>query len=189
MVFTLFFAFIVTQRVLELGIARRNEQWILSQGAVEYGQEHYKYMVSLHVAFLASLLLEVIVYDKTLSAFWPAILTLFILTQALRIWAIQSLGRFWNTKVLILPDASIVKSGPYKFLRHPNYTIVVLEIMLIPLMFNAYFTAIVFTLLNAWMLSVRIPLEERVLSDMTTNYASYMEERNRFSPTFQKESD
>ncbi|KMJ59698.1 hypothetical protein AB685_02190 [Bacillus sp. LL01] len=189
MIFALFFAFIITQRVVELGIARRNEQWILSQGAVEYGKEHYKYMVSLHVAFLASFLLEVVALDRTLSPFWPAILILFILTQSLRIWAIQSLGKYWNTKVLILPDASIVKTGPYKFLRHPNYIIVVMEIMLIPLMFNAFITAIVFTALNAWMLSVRIPLEERGLSEMTTNYASYMEGRNRFSPTFQKESE
>lgn len=189
MVFAIFFAFIVTQRMVELGIARRNEQWILSQGAMEYGKEHYKYMVSMHIAFLASFLLEVVIFDRTLSPFWPGILTLFFLTQFLRIWAIQSLGKYWNTKVLILPDASIVKTGPYKFLRHPNYTIVVLEIILIPLMFNAYFTAIVFTVLNAWMLSVRIPLEERALSEMTTNYATYMEERKRFSPTFQKESE
>jgi methyltransferase len=189
MVFSLFFAFIVTQRVLELGIAKRNEQWIMSQGAVEYGKEHYKFMVSLHIAFLICFLLEVLFFDRTLSSFWPVILILFLLTQSLRIWAIQSLGKFWNTKILILPDASIVISGPYKFLRHPNYTIVMLEIMLIPLMFNAYLTATVFTLLNAWMLSVRIPLEERALSDMTTNYASYMEEKNRFSPTFQKESE
>lgn len=187
MVFSLFFAIIVTQRILELGIAKRNEQWIRSQGAIEYGKEHYKYMVCLHITFLISFLLEVVLLERTLSPFWPVILILFLLTQSLRIWAIQSLGRFWNTKVLILPDASIVKSGPYKFLRHPNYTIVVLEILLIPLMFNAYFTATVFTLLNAWMLSVRIPLEERALSDMTTNYASYMEEKNRFSPIFQKE--
>lgn len=189
MIFALFFAFIVTQRVVELGIARKNEKWIKSMGAIEYGREHYKYMVSLHVAFLASFLVEVVMLDRSLSPFWPAILSLFIMTQSLRIWSIQSLGKFWNTKVLILPDASIVKAGPYKFLRHPNYTIVVLEILLIPLMFQAFYTAIVFTLLNAWMLSVRIPLEEKALSERTTNYATYMEGRNRFSPTFQKETE
>ena len=189
MIFALFYAFIVTQRVVELGIAKRNEQWILAKGAKEYGKGHYKYMVSLHVAFLTCFLLEVILLERTLSPFWPVILTLFIVTQSLRLWAIQSLGRYWNTKVLILPDASIVKAGPYKFLRHPNYTIVVLEILLIPLMFHAFYTAVLFTILNAWMLSVRIPLEERALADMTANYASYMGERNRFSPTFQKESE
>ncbi|MEA3319098.1 MAG: isoprenylcysteine carboxyl methyltransferase family protein [Bacillota bacterium] len=189
MIFALFFAFIVTQRVVELGIARKNEKWIRSVGAKEYGKEHYKYMVSLHVAFLTCFLLEVILFDRTLSPFWPAILILFIMTQSLRVWSIQSLGKYWNTKVLILPDASIVKTGPYKFLRHPNYTIVVLEILLIPLMFHAFYTAIVFTVLNAWMLSVRIPLEERALAEMTNNYASYMEDRKRFSPTFQKETE
>ncbi len=189
MIFALFYAFIVTQRVVELGIAKRNEQWILAKGAKEYGKGHYKYMVSLHVVFLTCFLLEVILLERTLSPFWPVILTLFIVTQSLRLWAIQSLGRYWNTKVLILPDASIVKAGPYKFLRHPNYTIVVLEFLLIPLMFHAFYTAVLFTILNAWMLSVRIPLEERALADMTANYASYMGERNRFSPTFQKESE
>ncbi|NLP51001.1 isoprenylcysteine carboxyl methyltransferase family protein [Bacillus sp. RO1] len=189
MIFALFFAFIVTQRVVELGIARRNEKWIKSMGAIEYGKDHYKYMIILHVAFLTSFLIEVTLLERTLSPLWPVILSFFILTQTLRVWSIKSLGKFWNTKVLILPDASIVKTGPYKFLRHPNYTILVLEILLIPLMFHAFYTAIVFTVLNAWMLSVRIPLEEQALSEFTSNYSTYMEDRNRFSPTFQKETD
>lgn len=185
--FTLFFAFIVTQRLMELVVARKNEKWMRLEGAVEYGKSHYPYIVALHVAFLLSFLLEVSILDKTVSSFWPVLLLFFLLTQGLRIWAIYSLGKYWNTKVLIVPNANIIQKGPYRYLRHPNYFIVALEIVLIPLLFQAYVTLILFTILNAWMLSVRIPLEEKALADVTNDYSNYMEERNRFSPSFQKE--
>jgi methyltransferase len=185
--FSIFFAFIVTQRLLELCISRKNEQWMREQGAIEFGKEHYPIMVSLHAALLVSFLLEVVVFEKTLSPVWPFILIFFLLTQSFRIWSIFSLGKFWNTKVLIVPNAEIVKAGPYQILRHPNYFIVIIEIILIPLLFQAYATAVVFTILNAWMLSVRIPVEERALAEVTSNYSDYMEEKKRFSPTFQKE--
>lgn len=89
--------------------------------------------------------------------------------------------------MLLIAGAEIVKVGPYKFMRHPNYLIVVMEIILIPILFQAYVTAIVFTALNAWMLSVRIPLEENALADISANYDVYMNKRNRFSPSFHKD--
>ncbi|MCY9549211.1 isoprenylcysteine carboxyl methyltransferase family protein [Lysinibacillus xylanilyticus] len=160
---------VILQRLTEVFIAKRNEKWMLSQGAYEVGSSHYPYMVSLHVGFFLFLIIEVVTNHKSLSSLFPVLFILFIAVQALRIWCIRSLGSFWNTKILILPDAKVVRKGPYTFMRHPNYAVVCLEIILLPLMFQAYFTAFCFTLLNVTMLSVRIPIEEKALRD-ATNY-------------------
>jgi methyltransferase len=85
----------------------------------------------------------------------------------MRVWVISSLGRFWNTKILVLPGANVVKKGPFHFIRHPNYVVVTCEIIVIPLMFGAYFTAVIFTILNIIILSVRIPKEEAALREVT----------------------
>lgn len=169
MVFTLLFSFILLQRLVELFIAKRNEMWVLEQGGYEVGANHYRYMILLHSSFFAVLLLEVFVLQKTLSPIWMPLFGIFVLTQFLRIYCLLSLGKFWNTKIMILPGANVIRKGPYKWLRHPNYTIVCTEIFIVPLLFQAYGTAIIFTLLNAWMLSVRIPVEERALRE-ATNY-------------------
>ncbi|MGE7911419.1 isoprenylcysteine carboxyl methyltransferase family protein [Lysinibacillus xylanilyticus] len=160
---------VILQRLTEVFIAKRNEKWMLSQGAYEVGSSHYPYMVSLHVGFFLFLIIEVVTNHKSLSPLFPVLFLLFIAVQGLRIWCIRSLGSFWNTKILILPDAKVVRRGPYTFMRHPNYAVVCLEIILLPLMFQAYFTAFCFTLLNVTMLSVRIPIEEKALRD-ATNY-------------------
>ncbi|AST91646.1 hypothetical protein BC6307_10320 [Sutcliffiella cohnii] len=186
MVFTLIISLVITQRLVELIIARRNEISMKTKGAIEFFPEHYKYIVLIHISFFLSLLLEVSFFNKQLSTIWPAILALFLVTQAIRIWVLFSLRNYWNTKIIVLPGANIVMRGPYKFVRHPNYIIVCLEIILIPIMFQAYWTAIVFTILNAWVLSIRIPLEERALSEANTKYDEYIEHKNRFSPTFNK---
>ncbi|CAG9623694.1 isoprenylcysteine carboxyl methyltransferase family protein [Sutcliffiella rhizosphaerae] len=185
--FAIFFTFVVSQRIYELLIAKKNEIFMLEHGAIEYGSEHYKYIVSLHVLFLVSFFGEVTALGKYASPIWPIWLTLFIMTQAIRIWSLYSLGPYWNTKILIIPDAEISMKGPYRFMRHPNYVIVTLEIMLIPLLFQAYMTAVLFTALNLWMLSVRIPIEEQALFEKSKNYDTYMSLRKRFSPTFQKD--
>lgn len=180
--FFLFYLFVVCQRLVELGIAKRNERLMKVKGAVEFGQEHYGYMVGLHVAFLLSFLLEVLLLSKQISPLWPVLFSLFIGAQIMRVWAITTLGQFWNTKIIILPNADVVKKGPYKFLRHPNYLVVSLEIIAIPLLFQAYITAFIFTILNAWMLSVRIPSEERALNKTTSDYSNYEQEKSRFTP-------
>jgi methyltransferase len=167
---------------VELGIAKRNERLMKEKGAVEFGQEHYGYMVSLHVAFLLSFLLEVLFLSNEISPLWPVLFTLFIGAQMMRIWAITTLGQFWNTKIIILPSTDVVKKGPYRFFRHPNYLVVTLEIIVIPLLFQAYLTAFIFTILNALMLSVRIPLEERALNKTTSDYSNYVQEKSRFTP-------
>jgi methyltransferase len=180
--FFLFYLFVVCQRLVELGIAKRNERLMNEKGAVEFGQGHYGFMVSLHVAFLLSFLFEVHFLSKEISPLWPALFSLFIGAQIMRVWAITTLGQFWNTKIIILPKVGVVKKGPYRFFRHPNYLVVSLEIIVIPLLFQAYITAFIFTILNAWMLSVRIPLEERALNKTTSDYSNYVQEKSRFTP-------
>ena len=160
---TIFFViilFVILQRVIELAIAKRNEVYMLSKGAYEVGREHYPFMIALHVSFFVSLLIEVLFFQNTLSAIFPFLFIFFLIVQCIRIWCLATLGKFWNTKIIILPGANVVKKGPYKLLRHPNYFVVCTEILILPLMFNAYFTAITFTLLNIAMLAVRIPVEE-----------------------------
>ncbi|QUG42437.1 isoprenylcysteine carboxyl methyltransferase [Psychrobacillus sp. INOP01] len=169
MLFFILISLVIIQRLIEVAIAKRNEKRMLAQGAYEVGASHYPYMVTMHVCFFISLIVEVIVFNRSISALFPLFLLLFIFVQLLRVWCLTSLGSFWNTKIIILPNANVVKSGPYIYLRHPNYVVVCLEILLLPFMFQAYFTAVAFTLLNLVMLSVRIPMEEKALRD-ATNY-------------------
>lgn len=172
MVFTVFLLFLILLRLGELLLARRNERWLRSQGAVEYGRAHYPYIVLLHVLFFLSLIAEYLLTPArgySLPLLVPAhdyslpLLILYFLLLALKVHVIGSLGRYWNTKIFRIPGRPLVKKGPYRFLKHPNYAIVVAEIALIPLIFHLYLTAIVFTLLNAGMLYVRIGEEDRVL--------------------------
>lgn len=183
--FSLFIGVIVIQRLVELVIANRNERWMKNNGGIEVGQSHYRYMVTMHTLFFVSLILEVFLFEKVASPYWPFLLTLFLGTQLGRIWVIKSLGRYWNTKIIILPNAKIVKKGPYQFLKHPNYVIVALEFLIIPLMFQAYATAVFFTLLNVFILSIRIPMEEKALSELT-EYTEVLSGQNRFLPTISK---
>lgn len=160
MYFALFICFVISQRLLELVVARRNEKWSRSRGAVEYGQGHYPFIVLLHTCFIISMILE---YWLNSGNFNLIIMLVFILLISLKVWVISSLGKYWNTKILRIPDAPLIKKGPFKLFKHPNYFIVICEIMVIPMVFNLYITAIIFTVLNAVMLVVRIKVEEDVL--------------------------
>ncbi|WP_046175857.1 isoprenylcysteine carboxyl methyltransferase family protein [Domibacillus indicus] len=166
-IFLMFISFLCAQRLLELVIARRNEKWMISQGGYEAGARHYPFMVALHVSFFASLIAEVVLLGKSISLAWPVWLVLFLLAQLGRVWTLRSLGPFWNTKIIVLPGAKIVKKGPYRWVRHPNYIIVTMELIIIPLLFQAYYTALIFTFLNALMLAVRIGAEEQALIEAT----------------------
>jgi methyltransferase len=159
MAFLLFICFVIFQRLLELVVAKRNENWARSQGAVEYGQSHYPYMIALHTSFIISIIIE---YALTRKVFDLWIFVFFLVLISFKAWTISSLGKYWNTKILRVPNSAFIKKGPYKYLNHPNYVIVVLEILAIPMVFHLYITAITFTILNAWMLSVRIKEEERI---------------------------
>ena len=156
-------AFVSTQRLLELRLSRRNERRLRSRGAVERGREHYPYMVGLHVLWLASTLAEGTFREHRLRRL-P--LAAFLAVQPLRYWAIHALGGHWNTRILVVPGEKLVDKGPYRYLPHPNYLVVAVEILTFPLVFGARFTALVFSALNAALLSVRIKEEERALKEL-----------------------
>jgi methyltransferase len=147
-------------RILELGIARRNTRRLMADGAVEAGQAHYPLIVALHAAWLASLAL-LVPPDRTPS--WPW-LVVFLLLQPLRLWVIASLGRFWTTRIVSLPGAPLVRRGPFRYLRHPNYLVVELELISLPLAFGAPWIALFFGLANALVIGWRIRVEDRLLA-------------------------
>jgi methyltransferase len=156
---------VALQRLLELVLARRNERRARARGAVEWGRGHYPLIVALHSLWLVSTLVEGLLRGPVFPVYWPAALALFLLVQPLRYWAILSLGGSWNTKILVVPGAKPVRGGPYRYLNHPNYVVVVVEILTFPLIFGAWLTALVFTLLNAVVLRVRIREEHRALGE------------------------
>ena len=139
MLFLLLIFLLAAQRISELFIARRNERITLSRGAREYDREGYKFIVLMHVSFFVVFIAEYFLFGKSLSPLWPILVTILILTEALRYWAIFSLGDYWNTKILVIPGTELIKKGPYKYLSHPNYIAVVLEILVIPLIFSCLY--------------------------------------------------
>ncbi|MET9951746.1 isoprenylcysteine carboxyl methyltransferase family protein [Streptomyces sp. NPDC006339] len=153
------------ERLVELVVARRNAAWTLARSGVEYGRGHYPVMVALHSALLASCLIEPWLARR---AFLPPLgwtmLVVVLLAQALRWWCVASLGPYWNTRVIVVPGARLVRAaGPYRFLRHPNYVAVVAEIAALPLVYSGWLTATVFTLANAALLAVRVRCENAAL--------------------------
>lgn len=156
---------VTAQRLLELLLSERNRRLLLEQGAVEYGEGHYPMFFVLHAGWLICWFGEAALWGTEPNPLWRLWLTLFIAAQLLRYWAIVSLGRYWNTRILIIPGAKTVKAGPYRYCRHPNYIAVAVELAAAPLIFDAWVTAALATLVNAWLLLyVRIPLEEEALS-------------------------
>jgi methyltransferase len=160
-------ALVTAQRLLELALARRNERKTRAKGAVERGRGHYPFIVALHSLWLVSTLVEGSLRGSEFPPYWPIPLALFLLVQPLRYWAIFSLGESWNTKILVLSGAELVRQGPYKYLNHPNYVVVVVEILAFPLIFGAWVTALVFTPLNVALLYVRIREENRALAELS----------------------
>lgn len=157
---------IALERLVELRIASRNRKALLARGAVEAGAGHYPPMVALHTAFLLACPLEVIVLDRPfVPPLAVAMLAVLAAAGALRFWVIATLKGRWTTRILVLPGAPPVTGGPFRYLRHPNYLAVVLEMLALPLVHSAWLTAVVFSLANAWLLKVRIAAEERALAD------------------------
>jgi methyltransferase len=157
---------VALQRLLELRLSRRNERLLRARGAIERGRGHYPLMVALHALWLLSTLVEGFLRGPGLPALWPIPAALFLLVQPLRYWAIRSLGGYWNTRILVVPDAKLVARGPYRYLRHPNYVVVAVEVATFPLIFGAWVTALVFSVLNAALLFVRIREENRALAEL-----------------------
>lgn len=158
---------VAVERVAELVVSRRNAAWSFARGGREFGQGHWPFMVALHTLFLVACPLEVWLLDRS---FVPAIglpsLGLVIAAQALRWWCITTLGPQWNTRVIVVPGLSRVDRGPYRFVPHPNYVAVVIEGFALPLVHGAVVTALVFTLLNAALLTVRIRCENEALASL-----------------------
>jgi methyltransferase len=152
--------FVVLQRLAELLYASSNTRRLIAEGAVEHGRSHYPLFILLHGAWLASLLIWVPEDQSPL----PGLVILFFVLQALRVWILLSLGARWTTRIIVLRDAPLVRSGPYRVLKHPNYLVVVGEIAVLPLAFGAWEIALIFSLLNAVLLAWRIRTEELALA-------------------------
>jgi methyltransferase len=158
--------FILLQRMTELYIAERNRKWALRQGASEFGARHYPLFFLLHTGWLAGWLIEAGIRGDPPDA-WYLWLIVFVCAQGLRYWCILSLGRAWNTRILVIPGGERVRMGPYRLLPHPNYLAVAIELLSVPLVFGAVWTALAATLLNAGLLiMIRIPEEERALQSL-----------------------
>ncbi len=155
-----FIALVVLARLTELRVAKKNESWLRKQGAIEYGRNHYPYIVALHTLFIFSMISEY--FSRGNSSVHYIYLALFLMLILLKIWTISSLGKYWNTRILRVPGSVFIKRGPYKYFRHPNYFIVICEIAIIPMVFGLYFTSVLFSLLNCIMLIIRIREEEKV---------------------------
>jgi methyltransferase len=162
----IFIVIIIGQRLVELVIARNNEKWMKARGGIEAGSDHYKWFIYLHSLFFISVFLENQLQTQEISFNYLYFL-LFFAAQLARVWCIYSLGRFWNTKIIVLPRVALIKKGPYKFVKHPNYIIVAVELFVIPMLFGAYMTAIVFPILHILLLRIRIPAEERALASLS----------------------
>ncbi|SLN55126.1 isoprenylcysteine carboxyl methyltransferase family protein [Oceanibacterium hippocampi] len=152
--------YLVLQRLGELAYARRNEGRLRAAGAREVGARHYPLFILLHGGWLVALAVGV---PWNAPASIP-LLAFFVVVQGLRYWTLASLGRYWTTRILTVDGAPLVRRGPYRLLRHPNYLVVVLEIALAPLIFGAWQIAAVFSLLNALLLAWRIRVESRALA-------------------------
>lgn len=163
--FTALIAATAVERLVEVRVSLKNAAWAFARGGVESGRAHYPFMVVLHTGFLLACVAEVWLLDRP---FLPALgfpaLIVALLCQGLRWWCITSLGPRWNTRVIVVPDLPPIRDrGPYRWLRHPNYLVVVTEGLALPLVHSAWITALSFTLLNAALLWVRVGVEERAL--------------------------
>ena len=153
-------AFVTLQRLGELVLANRNTRQLLARGAIEKAREHYPLIVALHAAWLLSL--WYLAWNGSINAAW---LVVFVVLQALRVWVIATLGERWTTRIIVLPGASRINTGPYRYLSHPNYAVVVAEIAVLPLVFGLWAHAIVFSVLNALVLLIRIRAETSALEE------------------------
>jgi methyltransferase len=155
---------VAIERLAELVVSKRNARWSFAQGGKEFGRPHYLVMVTLHSLLLVGCIVEPWALHRPFIPWlgWP-MLAVVAACQGLRWWCISSLGRRWNTRVIVLPHAPLVREGPYRFMHHPNYVAVVAEGFALPMVHTAWLTALIFTLANAMLLTVRLRVENSVL--------------------------
>lgn len=151
--------YVTLERLAELLFADRNTKRLKARGATEHGAGHYPLIVAVHAAWLVTLWF--LARDRAPDPFW---LALYVLLQVARLWVLSTLGPRWTTRIIVLPGEDLVKEGPYRFLNHPNYWVVAGEIAVLPLVFGLPWVALIFTILNAAVLAIRIREENRALS-------------------------
>ncbi|NIX77753.1 isoprenylcysteine carboxyl methyltransferase family protein [Microvirga terricola] len=150
--------FVTAERLGELWLARRNTERLIAQGGLEVAPEHYPLIVALHAAWLGGLWW--LGWDRPVNLGWLAVFVCFL---ALRVWVLMTLGRRWTTRIIVMPGETLVRGGPYRFLSHPNYAVVIGEIAVLPLALGLPWFALVFSILNALVLSIRIRAENAAL--------------------------
>jgi methyltransferase len=171
---------LLVERVFELLISRRNARSALARGGIEVGRSHYRVMVAMHAAFIASCFAESVldIHDD-----WPIVSTIALIftfaAQFLRYAAVVTLGRRWSTRIIVMPEAKPITTGLYRWIRHPNYVAVIIEMAALPLIRGCWVTAMVFSIANALMLWVRIPAEEQALG---ATYCAAFGAVSRFVP-------
>jgi methyltransferase len=158
---------VAVERLVELVVSQRNRAWSRQRGGTEFGAGHYPAMIVLHTALLAGCVFEVLMLHRPFipSLGWP-MLVLVVAAQALRWWCIATLGHQWNTRAIVIPGAQRITSGPYRVFPHPNYVAVVVEGVALPLVHSAWLTALVFTVLNAAVLWIRLRVENNALASL-----------------------
>lgn len=164
MVYTLFIALIGVERLVELVVSRRNATWSFAHGGREFGQGHYPVMVAMHTLLLVSCVVEVATMHRPFLPWlgWPMVAVV-ALSTAVRWWCVSVLGKHWNPRLIVIDGAPLVRRGPYRWIHHPNYTAVAAEVAALPLVHSAWLTAIVFSIANALVLTVRIHAENAAL--------------------------
>jgi methyltransferase len=165
--FSLLIGAVALERLAELAVAKRNRAWSKAHGGIEFGAGHYPAMVALHAALLAGCLVEPFMMHRPFVAAlgWP-MLAVALAAQGLRWWCIATLKRQWNARVIVIPGAGRVTGGPYRYLPHPNYVAVIAEGIALPLVHTAWITALVFSILNAFLLRTRINTENAALASL-----------------------
>ena len=164
MYYCLFIRAIGAERLIEMVVAQRNARWSIAHGGKEFGRNHYPAMVSMHALLLVSCIVEVWAMDRPFipSLGWPMIAVV-VLSTVVRWRCVAVLGKHWNPRLIVIPGAPLVRHGLYRWVRHPNYTAVAAEVAALPLVHSAWLTAIVFSIANALVLTMRIRAENAAL--------------------------
>jgi methyltransferase len=162
--YDLFILAVGFERLLELVVSRRNAAWSMAHGGKEFGRGHYPVMVAMHALLLVGCVVEVATQHRPFLPWlgWPMVAVV-MLSTAMRWWCVATLGKHWNPRLIVIPNAPLVRRGPYRWMHHPNYTAVAAEVVALPLIHTAWLTAIVFSLANALVLNVRIRAENAAL--------------------------
>src|SRR5579872_588618 len=162
--FAIFLIFLIAERLLEIRSANRHFRRLIPSGGKEFGASHYPAIIAMHTAFFLSLIIEYVLRGYPLPSFWLVPLTVFSLAQALRIWTRRAMDGRWTTRIVVIPGEQLITRGPFRFVPHPIYVAVALELLFGPLIFGLYITSILFTILNGIMLlAFRIPSERAAL--------------------------